>query len=348
MNSTTKKRNILIFALLFVTIIISLVIKIIIPNNKYNHAIYLFESGKLNDAYEILKELGSFKDSIDVCDKINYTLAVDYIESGNIKKAYLALLRNNKYEESINLKLQLEHENPNLKILSSKVGDVVLFGQYEQDGNVENGKENIEWIVLSNENGNIYMLSKYVLDVQEFNKEDTEDCTLDDWLKDEFSKIAFSKLEEDSISRIGLLHKDEIKSYNITLEQRVAEYTPYAMKQNPLYGTTSGYSWWLIESSPLFNSGGTISAPIVWQNGSYARNTLDVLKRTGVRPTIWLFTHAIDLPKEPTFSHGGPSSSSTDSNNSGTTCKGGVSCRAGFRPCSPHKETGYCNKCCKY
>ena len=35
---------------------------------------------------------------------------------------------------------------------SVSVGDTIFFGEYEQDNNLSNGKEEIEWIVLAKEN----------------------------------------------------------------------------------------------------------------------------------------------------------------------------------------------------
>lgn len=43
---------------------------------------------------------------------------------------------------------------------SVKVGDTVYFGKYEQDGNKENGKEKIEWKVLSKKGKKALLISK--------------------------------------------------------------------------------------------------------------------------------------------------------------------------------------------
>ncbi len=45
-----------------------------------------------------------------------------------------------------------------------EVGDVIYFGSYEQDNNLSNGKEEIEWIVLAKENRKALLISKYALD----------------------------------------------------------------------------------------------------------------------------------------------------------------------------------------
>ena len=50
----------------------------------------------------------------------------------------------------------------------SKKGSIVTFGHYEQDNNIENGKEKIEWIVLDVKDGKVLLLSKYLLDQKKF------------------------------------------------------------------------------------------------------------------------------------------------------------------------------------
>lgn len=42
-----------------------------------------------------------------------------------------------------------------VRIEESKAGDIVIFGTYEQDNDVLNGPEGIEWIVLKEEDGKI-------------------------------------------------------------------------------------------------------------------------------------------------------------------------------------------------
>ena len=46
--------------------------------------------------------------------------------------------------------------------------DGVLFGSYEQDGNIQNGKEPIEWFVLDKDENKALLVSKYILDYLEY------------------------------------------------------------------------------------------------------------------------------------------------------------------------------------
>ena len=73
-------------------------------------------------------------------EKKMYREAVSYINCGKVDKAREMFFRLGDYKESQSYVEDL------LKNLEK--GDSFLFGKYEQDGNIENGPEPIEWIVL--------------------------------------------------------------------------------------------------------------------------------------------------------------------------------------------------------
>ena len=86
------------------------------------------------------------------------------------------------------------------------VGSYVAFGNYEQDNNIENGKEPIEWLVLDydEKNNRALLISRYGLDVQPYNT-DYESViwaksTLRIWLNRRFIDDAFNEQEQKSIS----------------------------------------------------------------------------------------------------------------------------------------------------
>ncbi|MBO4776453.1 MAG: hypothetical protein J5515_07545, partial [Lachnospiraceae bacterium] len=97
-------------------------------------------------------------------------------------------------------------------LASSKAGDIIKFGKYEQDGNTSNGKEDIEWLVLSNEDGRVLVISKYALDAKVYNTEYVsvtwENCTLRSWLNNEFLNSAFDDKEKKIIPSVTLENKD--------------------------------------------------------------------------------------------------------------------------------------------
>lgn len=78
--------------------------------------------------------------------------------------------------------------------------DTVTFGAYEQDGDLDNGKENIEWIVLDKKGNEYLLLSKYVLDYCQFQKNKVDGASISwnnseirIWANNEFLNEAFSE-----------------------------------------------------------------------------------------------------------------------------------------------------------
>lgn len=86
----------------------------------------------------------------------------------------------------------------------AKQGNILTFGTYEQDNNLNNGKEPIEWIVLRNENNKLLVVSKYVIDLQQYHSSDDEPITWEqsevrEWLNSEFIDNAFTEEEKGYI-----------------------------------------------------------------------------------------------------------------------------------------------------
>jgi len=83
------------------------------------------------------------------------------------------------------------------------VGNVVTFGNYEQDDDPDNGPEPIEWIVLDVQDGKCLLLSRYGLDSKPYNTEYTdvtwETCTLRAWLNGDSLSAAFTEEEQSAI-----------------------------------------------------------------------------------------------------------------------------------------------------
>lgn len=97
-------------------------------------------------------------------------------------------------------------------ILPSMKNGYVEFGAYEQDGDLSNGPEPIEWeIFRSDENGTM-LLSRYVLDAQSYNdsKKDVtwETSPLRAWLNDDFINAAFTETEQGYIKDAEIENPD--------------------------------------------------------------------------------------------------------------------------------------------
>ena len=85
------------------------------------------------------------------------------------------------------------------------VGGYVTFGSYEQDNNIENGKEPIEWLVLDYDakNNRTLLLSRYALEKMPFHnvleRMTWEQCSLRTWLNGAFLSNAFTVQEQAGI-----------------------------------------------------------------------------------------------------------------------------------------------------
>ena len=86
---------------------------------------------------------------------------------------------------------------------ATAVDEIIEFGTYEQDNDISNGKEPIEWIVLERDGDKVLVISKYALDAQPYNNQignvTWEICTLRRWLNGVFLYAAFSEAEQSMI-----------------------------------------------------------------------------------------------------------------------------------------------------
>lgn len=102
-----------------------------------------------------------------------------------------------------------KNENP---VTTLAVGDIVVFGKYEQDNNPDNGTEPIEWIVLDTKDNQVWLLSRYGLDAKPFGTgvfaSDWEDSSLREWLNNDFYNQAFSDEEKESIRESVVLNNE--------------------------------------------------------------------------------------------------------------------------------------------
>ena len=203
------------------------------------------------------------------------------------------------------------HANsPAGRLEAAAVGDTVTLGSYEQDGDVSDGAEPIEWVVLAKEDGRALLLSKYALDCRPYNDDYVDvtwaTCDLRSWLNGEFYEAAFSAGEQalvaesglansdnadwgtsggaDTQDRVFLLSIDEAEQY-LTDEERVCLPTAQAVAHGAWTNSDTGAcDWWL--RSPGNDSrfaAGVYSVGSVRSSGW--RVDFDAL---AVRPALWV------------------------------------------------------------
>ena len=271
--------SIVIVAVAFVIILNA----VIIPNGKYNDAMALMTAEKYTEAITAFQALGGYRDS---ADKINecqtaisdgkYNEALNLMNAGKYSEAITAFQALNGYKDSAEqiekCYIAIYGEDDWNKIKNTNVGDTYIFGSYEQDNNISNGKEDIEWIVLAKEGTRILVISKYALDLQRYNITNTditwEDCTLRAWLNNEFLVSAFSDDERIMIpivtvsadenpsfatnpgnatqDQVFLLSVTEAQKYFNSDDERECKPTDYVQAQDARVEFDNGNcSWWL-------------------------------------------------------------------------------------------------------
>lgn len=189
-------------------------------------------------------------------------------------------------------------------IKDANVGDVVCFGQYEQDNDSSNGKEDIYWIVEDKQGDKLLLTSCYILDVHHYHGADEqvtwETCDLRAWLNVEFLENAFSDEEMKSIFITTNNNPDA--EYNRAdggndTEDRVfvpcsdgvyvihiATPTNYAIAQGITEGSYGGYSYWLREPSYEITWFGT-TYNYVQMTGNLKAH---VQFKGGILPMMWI------------------------------------------------------------
>lgn len=253
------------------------------PLGRYQEAEALLASGDADGAYAIYQELGAFMDSREKCKSIDYDRAVELLKLGKFPLAYQAFGALGDYSDAAEQKAALERDLPCLAVLNAKEGDIITFGKYEQDNNLDNGAENIEWIVLNNGGGRAFLVSRHILDTRTYSADESDGLDLETWLSTSFADTAFYPGEKEAVSKITLLERQDVENYKL----KDGEFTPYAMAQGPRLGYDGNYWWWLYGTTTSF---GGRDGYVLQEGATYVTNNIaDLDRKNGVRPAIWLF-----------------------------------------------------------
>lgn len=200
---------------------------------------------------------------------------------------------------------------------SATVGDIITLGWYEQNGNLVDGKEPIEWVVLEKDAGRVLVISRYILERIVYDSLSTgfspawDDSAVCLWLNGAFYQGAFSAAEksliqtvtnynivQNSQDKIFLLGESEAKLLFNSKSARRARPTRYAASNNDWtawrtseeesYDELSEYgeTAWLLRPEALYSD----CAAYVDGSGeiheAYGNGLGDYIN--GVRPAMWL------------------------------------------------------------
>lgn len=187
----------------------------------------------------------------------------------------------------------------------------MCFGAYEQDNDISNGKEDIEWLVLAKEDDKILVISDKALDCQIYSRIYAKwgNCFLRDWLNKTFINAAFSIEEQnqvqetkvsadknpifstdpgnDTTDKVFLLSSSEAEKYFSSNRARQCKLTEYAVTRgvyvNYVNNDNGNCRWWL--RSPGVDQSHTVR---VNGTGSIFYYGSDVDYAYCVRPALWI------------------------------------------------------------
>ena len=175
---------------------------VIIPNNKYQQAVALRENRQYEEAIALFTELGNYYDAAAQVTETKYQKATNLNAFGKYDEAYAIYVTLTGYKDVD--KQLAEDDNMIAAARDAKfaVGNYVTFGTYPQTKE-ENDATPIEWLVLARDGDKALLISRYGLDAQPYNKDNTsvtwETCTLRTWLNSTFYNKAFSSAEQAAI-----------------------------------------------------------------------------------------------------------------------------------------------------
>lgn len=207
-----------------------------------------------------------------------------------------------------------------VKFEKLKVGDSIVLGKYEQDYDESNGNEDVEWIVLSNEDNKVLLLSKYILDGDDFDSSysaNWKDCSLRSWMNNEFLSEVFSAKEQSLISLyrhdykevedyVFLLSCEEAQQYLPNEKDRQAFLTEHA-KHSATYnkelntgawwlrtrGSDSGYAAYISVDGYISEKGAEITGGTLYREEEKVNGSLSLSGEwrgtfLGIRPAVWI------------------------------------------------------------
>ncbi|MCR5661010.1 MAG: tetratricopeptide repeat protein [bacterium] len=182
--------------------------------SKLEEARVLLKAGKYDEAYLLLEKLDKKNDIVSN----KYSRSMEMIASGNYDDAYNLLDGLDYLDSNFKRADILLHCSKKFILSKAEFGVAVLFGAYDIDGDSANGKEPIEWVIISNDKDSLLVISKYALDCQSFNEEydnvTWETCSLRKWLNGPFFIEAFNQKEQNMIQNT-VVKADENPDYNI-------------------------------------------------------------------------------------------------------------------------------------
>lgn len=288
--------------------------KIGILENKYNAAMALMKDAKYEEAIDAFTAI-DYKDSktkIDECrvsiKELKYEEALDLMAAGNYLDAG-RILKTLDYKDSAEKFAECRATAP---YDFTEVGDIITFGRYEQDGNHDNGPEELEWRVLDKEDGKVFIMSDKAVEMLPYFGIYWKRSHIGGWLNysflNDFTQEEKAMIVETTVTAdshpdmpdtdqgadtehgMYILSVDEVLKYLPNPEDRVCYATDYLQGEltNTVHLTNlqsnEACSWWLRTAYENFSSGAIIAS--IYPTGDFAISTHNC--RHALRPVCWI------------------------------------------------------------
>lgn len=195
-------------------------------------------------------------------------------------------------------------ENPTILSDSLVPGDRFLMGYYEQDANIDNGREPIEWTVLKVDpaSDTALVIASQALDCLQYHtaasgKVKWANCSLRIWLNYCFLYNAFNQYERQCLSvtsssgasdYVTLLDENQIMAYH--LAKTGCNVTKYAKLRGVEIGSDNGKGCWWVSMKV---TGSNSLTKFVGIHGKvYTKNKVTI-RNNGVRPAMTVSVSAL-------------------------------------------------------
>ena len=299
--------------LVFLGIATFLIVEFLTPVVRYSRALNLIEKENYDKAYAILEDLGDYKNAANEIKKSKYERAQKYFQEKDYLNACKYFGEAKGYADADakcleSIKKGSLSVKDQISVLG--VGNSVIFGFYEQDGNEATDpseKEPIEWIILDKNGSEALLAAKYGIEAMAFSQEPCpwSQSEIRAWLNGEFYTRKFLPSERNvmvnkptvtfqttetgeevrdiSNDYIFLLSNNEAKKY-FSLDDGRAIYATQYLKDTGIYVNpdNSRVHYWLRSIAS--------SGDVMYVNASGAINETG---RDGdhvlcVRPAVWV------------------------------------------------------------
>lgn len=298
-----RRRRIVKWSIIGVCVLLLILALVVFLPWRAQHQIKRFlAAGDYDRAYNLM---AVFSDANAILES-KYDRAAALIAAEDYTAAYL-LLHGMDYKDSKALcdRIRPAYER---EVLSGKnAGEYACFGAYEQDDDTDNGKEDIEWLVLDKEGDSVLLVSRYALDCRRFHGESGDvtfaQSDLCVWLNETFLTDAFDAGEAAMLQDTAFESDGAEASVKVFLLSSAAAETYFEKDRDRWCAPTAAavahgawatdeYTvggrptvwWWLSSPGSLPESAACVlNSGAVSPEGRGVNNTF-----LAVRPAIWV------------------------------------------------------------